>query len=226
MKKRESWILSFFCLSNGSGGYLKNFTHGELCKLAASWLKRSYSAGGCGCSSSYIEVKSGSNGGEIVDAIGLKTADGTEVIVVEAKVSRGDFFADKKKPFRQTPGDGMGDYRYYICPEGLIDKNELPEKWGLLYVGGRGKINVVCGHYRDNKDSWRHKSNRNAEMGMAILLLSKAKKLPQLDQILKENTRLIKCNQDLMRERDKCAFSNNLVEITKDLQELTDGVVQ
>lgn len=52
----------------------KEITHNDLCKKAVGWLKRSHSAGGCGCPNAFSEVQSGSNGGEIVDAIGLRTA--------------------------------------------------------------------------------------------------------------------------------------------------------
>lgn len=54
--------------------------------------------------------------------------------LIETKVSRADFLADKKKSFRAKPEDGVGEYRYYACPIGLISIEELPEKWGLIYV--------------------------------------------------------------------------------------------
>ena len=34
-------------------------------------------------------------------------------------MSRSDFFADQKKPFR-TDGNGMGQKRFFLCPENLI----------------------------------------------------------------------------------------------------------
>lgn len=54
--------------------------------------------------------------------------------LIETKISRSDFLADAKKPFRLNPDDGVGEYRYYACPTGLIKPEELPEKWGLIYV--------------------------------------------------------------------------------------------
>lgn len=68
-------------------------------------------------------------------------------IVVECKVSRGDFLADGKKPFRVNPEDGMGDYRYYCCPKGLISKDELPTGWGLLYIYPSGQVREVKSSY-------------------------------------------------------------------------------
>lgn len=40
----------------------KVWTHAALCKKAVGWLRRSHSAGGCGCPNAYSEVQSGSNG--------------------------------------------------------------------------------------------------------------------------------------------------------------------
>lgn len=54
--------------------------------------------------------------------------------LVETKITRQDFLNDKKKPFRADPEQDVGKYRYYACPEGLISPEELPEKWGLIYV--------------------------------------------------------------------------------------------
>jgi hypothetical protein len=61
-------------------------------------------------------------------------------VVVEAKATLADFYADRRKPFRLAPEEGMGSERYYLCPEGLIDpaKHTLPEGWGLLYTVGNG----------------------------------------------------------------------------------------
>lgn len=168
----------------------KQWTHDELCKKAVAWLKRPNSAGGCGCPNAYSEVKSGSNGGEIVDAIGLKTASGTESVVVEVKVSRSDFLADKKKAFRKNSELGMGNFRYYMCPENLIREDELPPKWGLIYIGRRGKATVISGHRKGSKKEWFFESNRDAELGMASLLLAKSGDFEHLNDVSRLNQRL------------------------------------
>ena len=59
--------------------------------------------------------------------------------VIECKMSRSDFFADQKKPFRND-GCGMGQKRFYLCPENLIKETELPQGWGLLYVDEKMKV--------------------------------------------------------------------------------------
>lgn len=58
--------------------------------------------------------------------------------MIETKISRSDFLADSKKAHR-SDGCGVGNYRYYACPTGLIKPEELPEKWGLIYVNADQK---------------------------------------------------------------------------------------
>lgn len=54
--------------------------------------------------------------------------------------------ADRKKYARsaqaETLGHTVGNYRYYLAPAGVITKEELPEKWGLLEWDGK-KIKMV-----------------------------------------------------------------------------------
>lgn len=61
--------------------------------------------------------------------------------IMEAKASRADFLVDAKKPERKAGGVGL--YRFYICPPGVIKPDELPKGWGLLYGDGRQVIDVV-----------------------------------------------------------------------------------
>lgn len=61
--------------------------------------------------------------------------------IIEVKVSRADFLADLKKPER-TVG-GLGLYRFYLCPEGLLGIEDLPPRWGLLYANGKNVAEVV-----------------------------------------------------------------------------------
>jgi hypothetical protein len=73
--------------------------------------------------------------GEMPDAIGWKKA--CHSVLVECKVSRADFLADREKPFRMKPEAGVGCERYYLSARGLIRVDELPTGWGLLEVSGR-----------------------------------------------------------------------------------------
>lgn len=76
--------------------------------------------------------------GEIPDVIGF---DSWQSVLIECKVSRSDFFSDKKKAHKQV-SNGMGNWRYYACPKGMIKVSELPPKWGLIYVDEAGKARI------------------------------------------------------------------------------------
>ena len=100
--------------------------HDNLTRLGARWLKKQ------GFAVVATEISAvGSR--EQPDVVGFRS---TCSAIIEAKVSRADFLADAKKPERKADGAGLGIYRFYICPHGLIAVDDLPEKWGLLYVRG------------------------------------------------------------------------------------------
>ena len=107
-------------------------THAQLVDMAVKWL-RSY---GCGVVLSEQACASG----EMPDAIGLKRP--CHSVVVECKITRGDFLADRSKPFREKPEIGVGCERFYLAPVGLIRPEELLAGWGLLESRGR-KVEVV-----------------------------------------------------------------------------------
>jgi len=106
--------------------------HEKLVEKAVRWL-RSY---GCGV----VLSEQSSHSGETPDAIGWKRA--CHSVLVECKLSRADFLADRDKPFRRTPQAGMGCERYYLAPRGLLKPLELPAGWGLLEVEGN-RVHLV-----------------------------------------------------------------------------------
>jgi hypothetical protein len=106
-----------------------SFSHRQVVEIAYKWLLKS---GGVGFG--FKELKSIDS--EIPDVIGF---DSWQSIMIEVKVSRSDFLADKKKAHRAK---GMGNWRFYCCPQGLIKVDELPEKWGLIYVNEKGKVRI------------------------------------------------------------------------------------
>ncbi len=65
--------------------------------------------------------------------------------LIEAKCSRADLLADRKKRFRKNPSLGMGDWRFFISEPGIISIEDLPpagdyftlltEEYGK-YMGG------------------------------------------------------------------------------------------
>ncbi len=107
-------------------------THAQLVQKAVFWL-RSYR-----CSVVLSEQACAS--GEMPDAIGWKRTQHS--VVVECKVSRADFLADRSKPFRQKPDKGLGCERFYLTAPGLVQAAELPPGWGLLEIQ-RGRVKMV-----------------------------------------------------------------------------------
>ena len=109
-----------------------DITHDDLIKAGVNWFKKDLK-------SKVILSESRGFGGEIPDIIAWKSGYS---FLIECKASRSDFLADKKKSFRQS--GGMGHYRLYLCPTGLIKPEELPIGWGLLYFDGKKVNRVVC----------------------------------------------------------------------------------
>lgn len=60
-------------------------------------------------------------------------------ILIEVKVSRGDFLADRKKLHRRKLEYAMGNFRFYCCPYNMIRVEEVLDNWGLLYLSKTGK---------------------------------------------------------------------------------------
>ncbi len=79
-------------------------------------------------------------------------------LVIEVKSTRKDFLADQKKQFRQRPTEGLGTFRYYASYEGIINIEDLPPKWGLMWVDANGVVTVVRGksfvHRLDDSPYW------------------------------------------------------------------------
>ena len=105
---------------------------------------------------------------EIPDVVGFKTGD---TYLIESKTSRADFLADAKKIHR-FQGKAIGNYRYFLCPDDVINIDDLPEGWGLLWVG-RTKARVikeVDGTYfegRSNRERFKSDFDRDLLYGIA-----------------------------------------------------------
>jgi hypothetical protein len=107
-------------------------THPQLVERAVRWL-RSYRCG-------VVLSEQACVSGEMPDAIGWKRANHS--VLVECKLTRADFLADRGKPFRQKPEEGVGSERFYLTPSALVRLEELPPGWGLLEFR-RGRVEVV-----------------------------------------------------------------------------------
>jgi len=107
-------------------------THSQLVQKAVEWL-RSYRCG-------VVLSEQACISGEMPDAIGWKRA--CHSVLVECKISRGDFLADRGKRFRQKPDTGVGCERFYLVPKEMVCAGELPVGWGLLEYHNRS-VNVA-----------------------------------------------------------------------------------
>jgi len=103
--------------------------HAELVDRGVRWLR-----GTRGCRVVLAEPGTGI-GGVVPDLIGW-SASGTEL--VEVKVSRSDFAADRRKPIHWLEAHYPGRLRWYLTPAGLVVQDEVPDGWGLAeLLGGR-----------------------------------------------------------------------------------------
>lgn len=61
----------------------------------------------------------------------------------EIKVSRSDFLVDIKKPQKRAGSQQISEAFYYVCPDGLIKKEEVPLDCGLIYEIKNGKFETI-----------------------------------------------------------------------------------
>lgn len=102
-----------------SSCFIASDLHNELCMRGAKLLRRN------GLAIVFYDRFQASNGsGEFPGVTGNRNGSSC---LIEVKVSRSDFLADKKKPFRKDSSLGMGDWRFYLCPPGVIKVEDLEE---------------------------------------------------------------------------------------------------
>lgn len=106
-------------------------THRELVDKAFEWASNRHN----------LTIKERGAGSEIPDVFAFAYGYTT---LIECKVSRSDFFHDKKKYTRRYGESCIGNYRIYCAPKGLLTENDIPNSWGLLeaYPSGLLKLNV------------------------------------------------------------------------------------
>jgi len=98
------------------------------------------------------------------DAIVWKRA--CHSVLVECKLSRADFLADRGKLFRRKPEIGVGSERFYLVPRGLVRTEELPAGWGLLAFHNRC-IQMV----RSSRKNLRSAEGFRCEMNLLLASL-------------------------------------------------------
>lgn len=124
--------------------------HDQLVQLGAKWLRRN----GFGVVATELTAQGCREQG---DVIGFRSGCSA---LIEVKVSRSDFQADAKKPERIS-GVGLGVYRFYLAPVGIITPEDLPRAWGLLHEDEgrivevvRPKGNIWPGYSEHHIENW------------------------------------------------------------------------
>lgn len=153
-------------------------SHNELCLIAHSFLKRN------GFKVAFHDrFRAVTQYGEQPDAIGFRNGSSC---LIEAKCSRADLLADRKKPFRIDPSKGVGDWRFMISEPGIVEVSDLPEGWGLLHAVN-GMVKKIHGWpssfswYGDQKRPFQ--GNKQAECDMMLSALRRMEIRGHLNEI-------------------------------------------
>lgn len=110
-------------------------THKHLKKLALYWLKPLV----VDLVANEVEF---SNAYSIADCVGLNLKR-KEVRVIEVKATKGDFIRDKKLFGEKTSYFYHAHYSYIMCPLEVIQPEEIPHGYGLLWVDEYDNISVI-----------------------------------------------------------------------------------
>jgi len=163
-------------------------THAQLVERAVRWL-RAYRCG-------VVLSEQACVSGEMPDAIGWKRA--CHSVLVECKVTRADFLADREKPWRERPERGVGSERFYLTLPGLAKVEELPVGWGLLeYRRGRIEMLQESAHKLRTAIGFRYEMN----LLLASLRRVEVRIEPQtITDFLKWKNRMVEYNRGTMPE--------------------------
>lgn len=101
-------------------------THKECVRRATQWLRASQNCAVVIAERRVVSVT------EQPDVLGWHGAG--QSVLVECKVSRADFLADRNKLFRRYEDSGVGEQRYFALPKGILALDDLPEGWGWLEI--------------------------------------------------------------------------------------------
>lgn len=182
--------------------------HRQLVAVGERWLKRQ----GFGVVASEL-VAAGAR--EQADVIGFRSNCSA---VIEAKASRADFLADSRKPHRIA--GGLGVYRFYLCPVGVIEIGDLPVGWGLLHATGRRVIEVLrptgnmwppAGSPVSDWAHFQHETDSSAERGV-LYSIARRRSLPRSDEQYEKRL------QEAAREMNRLARRND--ELTEQVRKL------
>ena len=133
-------------------------THTELVEQAAKWARKKWPV---------VVTEITTTWGEEPDVICFKTGSS---LLIEVKASRGDFLADRNKPFRQPGIWSLGKYRCYFTNPGIAAADEVPLGWGLYEFDGKRVRGVVPIPFKYNSAPGFENEKRHIKLEMGILL--------------------------------------------------------
>jgi hypothetical protein len=146
--------------------------------------------------------------GEMPDAIGWKQA--CHSVLVECKVTRADFLADRGKPFRVRPEKGVGSERFYLTVPVLVKVEELPTGWGLLELR-RGRVEMIQASAKNLRTATGFRYEMN--LLLASLRRVEVRIEPQsITDFLKWKNRMLEYNRGTMPEGLSAAEENTFLE--------------
>jgi len=128
---------------NKQGHYMAaitKLTHNELQQVAVKYLLHKKTPN-MDIKCQYTIQNANSMYGEIADVYGLSSSYN---VLIEVKSNYPDFLVDENKRCRQPDSVGLGHYRYYFFPKGLINGANVRLDWGILeYDIVNKKVDVV-----------------------------------------------------------------------------------
>ncbi|ENW02987.1 hypothetical protein [Acinetobacter beijerinckii] len=152
----------------------KIHSHDDLVVIASKWVKNRLNFPVVATELKCIGSR------EIPDVLAFRAQTS---LIIECKTSLSDFRKDFAKPERNGSQVGVGNYRLYCAPAGLISIDRIPESWGLLEVDHEGKVALVKfkqgniyhnnespDHYKLN-DSFYHDSDMKKERAFLYSIL-------------------------------------------------------
>lgn len=115
-------------------------THKEIVEKLSKWLKKhKQNISIPNCTLVLTEFVTINSCGETPDILGFNNWTS---VMIEVKTSRSDFRADIKKRFKKF-SKGSGEFKYYVCPYGMLDTDEIPDGYGLIYIDINNNITLV-----------------------------------------------------------------------------------
>lgn len=115
---------------------------------------------------------------------------GLDVVAFEIKTSRQDFKNEIKNPSKRGAVEAFCTEFYFVCPVGLLDRDEIPAGCGLIYADG---VLFSVSKYPPNKGQQ-----------LPIEIFSAAELSRREVELERYFAELLRCNEEREREYDEC----------------------